>query len=458
MLFRQWNLKGRALQYVALCSGACVILSDGLQLGWPAPYLPLLLSGQSAFRITDEDGSWIAISNMIGGFLGAVVSWLTLDVCGRKPLVVFTCIPHVVSLLMLAYAGSTWQLCVARVIGGVSGGIGFCTVPLYLSEIADANVRGFFVSSLDLIHKLGILVVSIAGTHISMATFSFVALSIPAFVFLTFLWMPETPHYYALKGEWESSRRSLEKISGKTDVEDRLCHISATVAEFHQSKGTFVEFLTNRVSRRGIYALLVLRGVQQFSGIIAITFYLPVILESAKDFVSPNASTAVYYSLQILTTCATTVAIDHLGRKPLLLISVTVTSVALCIVGVYFSVAHWTNINLDGCSWIPLLGLFLFIAGYSSGLNCIPVLLVGELFPIGVKVLAATVFDMYFCIMSSLASKFFQYTKDAFGMYVPFLTFAACCICSLPVIMHLVSETKNKTLEEIQTESKSMKS
>ncbi|KAK5640285.1 hypothetical protein RI129_011096 [Pyrocoelia pectoralis] len=446
------TLKGRTLQYVALCSGSLTVLSCGFHLGWSGPYLPKLLSSESLIPVTDDEGSWIAISLLIGAFCGSGLSCLLLDGVGRRKMIMFTNLPSFVSWLIVAFAQSMWELCAARFIAGLADGIVFCAIPLYFAEIADANVRGLFVSGLTFTRLIAVLLITVLGSYLAMKTVALLVLFVPLVVFFTFLWLPDTPHYYVVRGELERARESLRKFSGRDDVEERLGEILETVVDCENSKGKWVSFLSNENSRRGICILLVLRTIQNLSGYVAFVFYLPIIFEDAKDFISPITSTTTYYTLQIAIAFISMMIIDKVGRKPLLLFSIIVVAFSLLFVGVYFVIQNICNIDLRDYSWIPLVGLCLFITGYNSGLHCMSILLVGELFPIGVKVLASTVFSMYFLLSSSLTTKFFQYTKDEFGMHVPFLTFAVVCFCGLPFVVHFVSETKDKTLEEIQTE------
>ncbi|XP_031355750.1 facilitated trehalose transporter Tret1-like [Photinus pyralis] len=447
-------IEGRTLQYIALSAGSLSALSCGFHLGWPGPYLQQLVEEDSAFPVTDSEGSWIAISFLIGAFCGSGLCVALLDWAGRRRLVIFTNFPFVASWLMVAFAGSWWELCAARFVAGLSDGMVFCAVPLYFSEVADAKVRGLFVSGLIVMHLTGVLFMAVVGSFLPMKSVALFCVSVPLIVFLTFLWLPETPHYYVVRGDLENARRSLRKLTAKVDVEPEIGHILETMDDCDGSKGKLLNFISNGNSRRGIVILLLIRTVQQFSGYVAFVFYLPAILTEASDFVSPVISTSIYYTLQMTFALISMVTIDRVGRKPILVFSVASVTLSLSVVGVYFLVQGYGYVNLKDYSWIPLLGLFLFISGYSSGLHSIPVLLVGEIFPIGVKVLAITLFDMYYSIVSSIASKFFQYTKDEFGMYVPFLTFACCCACGLPFIVHFLPETKNKTLEEIQIEGK----
>lgn len=76
--------------------------------------------------------------------------------------------------------------------------------------------------------------------------------------------------------------------------------------------------------------------------------------------------------------------------------------------------------------------------------------MISELFPTNVKAFALGLADVYFSIITSLVSKYFSDVSEAYGMHVPFYTFAVCCSLGLIFVILYVPETKGRTLEDIQ--------
>lgn len=145
-------------------------------------------------------------------------------------------------------------------------------------------------------------------------------------------------------------------------------------------------------------------------------------------------------------------AVDFSGRRPLLIISITGTTVTLLSNGIYLYLKSCTNVDVDGLDFIPILSLLGFIILFSVGLNTIPLIMMGELFPTNVKAFALCLMDFYDNMIVTFTSKFFHWSKDEFGMYVPFFLFTILSFIGLLFFIFLVPETKGKTLEDIQEE------
>ncbi|KAF5305824.1 hypothetical protein FQR65_LT07563 [Abscondita terminalis] len=175
-----------------------------------------------------------------------------------------------------------------------------------------------------------------------------------------------------------------------------------------------------------------------------------IVQNESKDDVNPIIFVSVYYALQIIVMIINGIIIDKIGRKPLLVASMSTVVVSLMIVSAYFTLENVTTVDVSKYSWCPVFGLFLYIIGYSLGLQNVPYIIIGEIFPLHVKSVAAGLFCVVYGISAAVVSKLFQYTKDEFGIHVPFIIFAISSICSIPFFVYCVPETKKKTLEEIE--------
>ena len=71
--------------------------------------------------------------------------------------------------------------------------------------------------------------------------------------------------------------------------------------------------------------------------------------------------------------------VDKAGRRILLILSGLIMAVSTGLVGVFFYLKS-VDSN-EGFDFLPLLGLILFMIGYSVGFASVPFVLMGELFP-----------------------------------------------------------------------------
>lgn len=220
-----------------------------------------------------------------------------------------------------------------------------------------------------------------------------------------------------------------------------------------KNSGRFLDLFRVRSNRKALLICFGLRTVQQFSGTMAITFYAKSIF-SESNHMSSNVSTLIYFVIQLGLCFMSSAIVDKSGRRPLLIISIVGSAIALFLEGTYFFLHNCTEIDVASYGYLQIIALVGFVIMFSLGMQTIPILILCEMFPTNVKAFALCLADIYFSIIASLVSKFFQIMKDNFGMHVPFFAFTACCVIGLVFIVLYVPETKGKTLEDIQKDLK----
>lgn len=430
-------------------SGTLAIITSGMNAGWPSPSLEKLLNENSTIPITNEEGSWLAVMPLIGGIIGSILYAATIDILGRKKAVLLTSFPFFATWIMVAYAKSVTVLYVARIIGGAAEGAVFTVVPIYLGEIAEPKIRGQLGSSCSVTYIFGILLINIIGNHLNISITALISSIIPILLLITFVWMPESPYYLLMKGRVDEAKKSLKIFRGHNEVDAELNRIHDAVIEQSKNSGKILDLFTVKSNRKALFIMLGLRTAQQFSGTMAITFYAKTIF-SQSNHISPNLATILYFSIQLFFAFSSSAIVDKSGRRPLLIISNIGATIALFAEGVYFFLQNCTDIDVSSFSFVQLVALILFVVMFNVGMQTIPILMLCEMFPTNIKAFALCVVDIYFCIIVTIISKFFQIMKDSFGMHVPFFAFAVCCVIGLVFIIFCVPETKGKTLEEIQ--------
>lgn len=425
-----------------------------MHYGWPSPSLPKLFDDSSTIPVTDEEGSWIAVMPLLGAVCGSIIGALVLDVIGRKKVTLISCFPFFAAWIMIAYAKSVVVLILARFIAGISDGLAFCALPMYLGEIADPKVRGALGSSVSVTWIFGTLLINVIGSYLSVSTTAVISSILPILCLVTFAWMPESPYYLIMKGNIEQARSNLKTFKSRDNIEPELERMAKAVKDQQENSGRCLDLFTVKSNRRALYIMMGIRGAQQLSGTSAITFYAQTIFREAgnSNTISSSNAAIIYFLVQLTLCGCCSMIVDKTGRRPLLIISTIGAGLALLTEGSYFCVLNEFNVNLSNLTWIPLVALICFVISFSIGMQTIPILLLGELFPTNVKAFALCLADIYFSIIATIVSKFFQITKDDFGLHVPFYAFFVCCILGLVFIIFFVPETKGKTLEEIQDE------
>ncbi len=90
---------------------------------------------------TVEHGFTVSIA-LIGTIFGALLGSIPSDRFGRKTTLIMIASLYLLSSLGTALAGNWYLFLIFRFLGGIGVGASSVTAPVYIAEIAPANMRG----------------------------------------------------------------------------------------------------------------------------------------------------------------------------------------------------------------------------------------------------------------------------------------------------------------------------
>ncbi|KAB0792690.1 hypothetical protein PPYR_14649 [Photinus pyralis] len=451
MQVKRFTIEKRLLQYSAAITGLLVPLCNGLHFGWTSPYLPVLLGEDSPIPMTADESSWVGNMFLLGGLSGCLLLSIVGRLIGRKSIVLWSSVPFFASWLLIAFATSLPQLLIGRYIGGIGAGVAIPTLPIYISEISDKEIRGMLCSAVSVVFFLGIMLINVIGAYVTIKMASLVCLPVPILLFVLFFWMPESPNYLLMKGKHDEARQNFVALKGSEDANHKLDVVAKAIQEESLNKTNFISIL-KRNNHRKLLTLVGLRATQQFSGVTAFNFYALTVFAEGSTFSSPLFGVLIFYAVEIVFSVLSSLLVDKLGRKPLLISSSIGAICALLGGGSFFYLRDVTKVDTSNVSFLPTFILITFTFSYSLGLQAIPSFMAAELFSTNLKPYAGTLGQTLFYVFGIMSTKYFQFTKDYYGFFVPFWSFAVCCTIGLVVLVIFMPETKNKTLEDIQIE------
>ncbi|KAF5290649.1 hypothetical protein FQR65_LT01939 [Abscondita terminalis] len=422
---------GTYVPFVFFTTCSLGVLQSGLTIGWSSHALPQLLSNDSAIQLTNYESSWVASSFFIGIIFGSVLAALTVDVLEEE---------------QYSNAKSSWFYYCARFIAGISDGATFSCLPLFVAEVCNAKIRGFLISGIILVSFVGVLLANILGAFLSITNVAVICAVLATVPFCLYLLIPESPQFYVIRKKFDKAKVSLMRFNKKDNVDVMLNILKKSWTEQQANKKRF--FDKHNSKYLGLIIVLVL--FQQCSGVMGIAAYIETIFKNVNLQVNPIVLIGIFYLLQIAVATLNSLLVDRIGRRPLLFISTSLVSGGLFCITIYYVLEDLGQINTRKYSWLVILGLFVFIIGYTAGLENVPTVLCSEIFSLNFKASASAIKNITFGLTGAAVSKFFQYTKDEFGTYVPFLGFTICSICGIFFTYFFVPETKKQSLEEIQ--------
>lgn len=442
---QETNIK--IIQY-SMILGTIAFFSTSLATGWNSPSIPKLRAPDSPVPLTGDESSWVIVIATGGMVLSCYPSAYIMDKYGRKITLLLGVIPLLTGWLMTGLANSLWMLLVARTLFGMSFAFTSMIISVYLGEIASPRIRGYSITTMFVMGQLGVLVMYSVAPYLSIATTAWISMAPPILFLLTFIWMPETPYFLLGKGKREEARNVLVKLRGHDNIDEEFEQIENNINESNKNQGTFRELLSPNY-RKGLTNLFIITLVVYFSGYSTIQDYSQTIFSKIENNLEPQEISIILASVSLVSVFIANVAIDYLGRKPLLLISVTMCAICNTIVGVYFNLSERQGTDVSAIGWLPILAIMTFNLSFGIGLGMIKYVMLGEMFPKHLKSIVGGSCVFVSAAAEIIVSKSFQIISEGFGSDVSFAIFAVCLYAAIPFIIWNVPETKGKTFEEI---------
>lgn len=437
------------LAAIAVSMGSMVV---GFSSAYTSPALVSMRDTNiTSFEVTEQEASWVGGLMPLAGLAGGIAGGPFIEYLGRKNTILATAPPFIVAWLLIACANSIGMVLAGRALSGFCVGIASLSLPVYLGETVQPEVRGTLGLLPTAFGNIGILLCFVAGKYVNWSGLAFLGSVLPVpFLILMFL-IPETPRWFVSRGREERARKALQWLRGKqADVEPELKGIvkSHCDAERHGSQNAVFD-LMKRSNLKPLMISLGLMFFQQLSGINAVIFYTVSIFKDAGSTIDENLCTIIVGVVNFGAVFMATILIDRLGRKILLYISAVTMIITLMTLGTFFYYKNSGN-DVSHIGWLPLVSFVLYVIGFSSGFGPIPWLMLGEILPGKIRGSAASVATAFNWTCTFIVTKTFADIIAAIGNHGAFWFFGVVCIVGLFFTIFYVPETQGKSLEEIE--------
>lgn len=147
------------------------------------------------------------------------------------------------------------------------------------------------------------------------------------------------------------------------------------------------------------------------------------------------------------------VLVDKVGRRPLLIFSFSGTGFFFTTVGTYFILLEVVRIDreiLSPYGVITFISILLSTIISNIGFNSVVGVVPAEIFPMNVKAVAMTSLNVLGGLLGFAVARGYQLVKDSLGLSGVFFLFAGVTFCGAAFTDLCVPETRGKSLVEIQ--------
>lgn len=242
------------------------------------------------------DKSMITSCTSLGALIASPVAALLADRIGRKPLILVADVLFFAGALCQAAVTSVSGMVIGRSIVGFAVGGASLVVPLYISELSPAAIRGKLVTLSILFITAGQVIAYVIGYALSKQSHGWrwmVGLgAAPAVLqFGLILMLPESPRWLVKVGRSQQARKVLRKVyaAGKDSTVEEVLHaintemvdeevinneISASVTGnqphvwISRVRNRFAELFCVGGNRRALTIACLLQGLQQLCGFV----------------------------------------------------------------------------------------------------------------------------------------------------------------------------------------------
>lgn len=432
----------------AFCHGTREECSDASRL--PEAYAQFLSLGSSLLQLGAAVGAVLLAPALAQrhGRQEAMFSGSLLTIAGCIPQAIATYPPHF--------------LC-ARFLSGMGVGIVTYALPMFVSEIAPADMRGVLGCFMQLTMVCGTVVASVFNCQSWFGyQESFALPAIPAFIVAAGIFcFPTSPRFALVQGMRlglpdggsEKAWKALRYLRGSDEAADEELDLLKESLADEATDAPWSALWKDASIARRIFLANLLQWMQQLTGVNAILSYGPAIFQSTNVPLSALSCAVVTNGFNLAGTLVMMTVIDRLGRRWLLLAGAA--SMFLFMTGSAWLAHAISETPADDpvrvtLGWSLLACICLYMASFAIAWGGVPWVYPSEIFPMAVKEKA-----MSTSVCSQWTANFFiayivPQQVQKFEVCGTFLFYSCCLLVNGALVYALIPETKGLELEEME--------
>jgi SP family xylose:H+ symportor-like MFS transporter len=403
---------------------------------------------KSHFGLSNFMLGFAVASGLIGAIAGSVVVAKPTDVFGRRGVLFGLAVMFLLASLGCALAWNLPAFLIFRFLGGIAVGGASVVAPVYIAELSPAAYRGRMVTITQVNIVTGILLAYMSNYVLGQlhlgdneSRWMFGVMALPSAIFFGLLFFtPQSPRWLISRGRTDEARQVFERCgTDMGDIDDEIASIQRSYDLAHHQ---VEESLFQRKYRKPLTLAVAIAAFNQLSGINAVLYYSGSIFKMAGADKTSALLQSVIVGLTLLVfTLAALAAIDHFGRRKLMLVGS---------IGYILSLGAVSYAFYTGSGGALLLAsLLLFVASHAFGQGGVIWVFIGEIFPNRVRARGQALGSFTHWIMSAAVSWTFPMLAATSGGLV-FAFYALCMLGQLAWVLWVMPETKGVSLEAIQ--------
>ncbi len=376
---------------------------------------------------------WAMTSANIGCLFGAIFAGMLADRFGRKPLLIGAAVLFLTSAIATGAFDNFTMFNAARLWGGIGIGLASALSPMYIAEVAPAEIRGRLVSLNQMTIVLGILGAQVVNMLLAQNVgnsadilntwngqmgwrWMFWAEAVPAGLFLILaFFIPESPRFLSLKAQAPLSSPQRGEDSGNSGFGallkyKKLLLLGLIIAVFQQWCGTNVIFN---------YAEEIFTG----AGYNVDSMFINIVVTGIAN---------------VLFTFVAIYTVEKWGRRRLMLIGAGGLGL------IYLTLGTCYFMHVEGIFMVVLV--VLAISCYAMTLGPITWVLLSEIFPDKIRGVAMAICTFALWVGCCTLTFTFPSLNASLGTYGTFWIYSGICVLAFVYLYKVCPETKGTSL------------
>jgi putative MFS transporter len=374
----------------------------------------------------------VGAAALAGIFIGTALFGYITDLVGRQLMFTVDIIAIAIISIGTMFISSPIQLVVMRFLIGIVIGADYPIATSLVAEFTPRKYRALSIGFIAAVWYLGATAADIVGYYLSDVEggwrWMLGSAFIPCVILLIGRWgTPESPRWLAHKGRVEEARAVVQKLFG-ADVELEPEEVKKTRYSKIFEKGYFRRMMF--VGTIWACQVVPMFGLYTFGPQIMSAFGLG----AGKQAILGDIIISMFFLIGCIPAMFW---LNSIGRRPLLIGSFTIMSIALAVLGLF------PNANI----WI-VVAAFGIYAFFSGGPGILQWLYPNELFPTEIRASAVGAAMAFSRIGTVLATYTLPIYMSSHGIGPTMMVGAAISVLGLFVSIAMAPETKGLTLAE----------
>ncbi|KAJ8437382.1 hypothetical protein Cgig2_020401 [Carnegiea gigantea] len=398
--------------------------------------------------------SSLYLAALVASFFAAIIT----KKFGRKMSMFIGGLTFLIGSILNGFAQNVIMLIIGRVFLGI--GVGFCnqSVPVYLSEMAPANLRGALNMGFQMATTIGILAANLInyGTakmngHLGWRL-SLGLAAIPAtMVTIGGLILPDSPNSLIDRGQRDEAKRILQKIRGTEDVGEEFQDL-VEASETSKSVDNPWKNIMERKNRPQLIMAILIPSFQQLTGINVIMFYAPVLFKTLGFGNEASLMSAVITGgVNVVATIVSILTVDKAGRRVLFLEGGIQMLICQVLIAYFIGKTYGTTGEgafSTGAANFVLFLICAYVAGFAWSWGPLGWLVPSEIFPLETRPAGQAMTVMFNMIFTFVIGQCFlsMLCVMKFGLFIFFSGFV---IIMTLFVYFFLPETKGVPIEEM---------